>query len=553
MADASYDAVIIGGGHNGLIVACYLAYNGMSVAVFERQHELGGGACTEELVLPGFQSNPCAHFTRFYGSPAYLDFKLWEKGLCYNFTDLGRVAIFDDGKCLVVYPALELVDQRTGETRYSPKNAEKVIKEIARFSERDAETTAIIFEKYRRKWGDAIREWQLNPPAPWGEKDAVEKLIGDPQDGVDPIYQAMTVKQVAYDIYESREMRTYFMRSAMAHVGCYPDDVLAIHDYMINIGIAFLSYPYGALTGGTHNIAHALQRTLSEMGGKFFVHHEVDKITIEDNRATGVRLVDGTEVKARKLIVSNVDPAQTLLQFVGEEFISPQLARRVKNINFDSIALWVNFAIHDPPDWKVADFNPDAFQANRFYLLPNDPEFFAERFKMEVYTHGIAKKLYMTGGIDSMLDRTRAPEGKHIALIENYTAPARFFSEREWLQIKKDIVNETVRQWQWYAPNMTWDNIIAGHADTPLDVVNRNINMREGGWQMGAHTASQMGRFRPCPELSGYRTPIKNLYMCGACMHYGGGMRGINGYNCYKVIAEDFGLEKVWERMGHPY
>jgi len=119
--------------------------------------------------------------------------------------------------------------------------------------------------------------------------------------------------------------------------------------------------------------------------------------------------------------------------------------------------------------------------------------------------------------------------------------------------MKKDIISEMVKQWQWYAPNMTWDNVIAAYCNTPDDVVKRNPNMHEGGWVIGAHVASQMGRFRPCPELARYRTPIKNLYLCGASQHYGGGLRGRSGYNCYKIIAEDFGLPKVWEEKGRSY
>jgi len=150
-------------------------------------------------------------------------------------------------------------------------------------------------------------------------------------------------------------------------------------------------------------------------------------------------------------------------------------------------------------------------------------------------------------------DRTRTPQGKHIVLVEQYCAPRRLFTEREWLKIKKEYPKEMIRQWQWYAPNMTWDNVIGVYVVTPLDFQERNSNMGEGSWQVGAHIASQMGRFRPFPELSGYRMPIKNLYLCSASMHYGGGIGRSSSYNCFKVIADDFGLKKIWEEKGRPY
>ena len=140
-----------------------------------------------------------------------------------------------------------------------------------------------------------------------------------------------------------------------------------------------------------------------------------------------------------------------------------------------------------------------------------------------------------------------------MALVEQHTAPARIFSEREWLQKKREIADEIVRQWQWYAPNMTPDNVIGIYVSTPYDTQNRNINMREGSWSVGAGFASQMGRNRPVPELSGYRMPLKNLYLCSAAAHYGGGIGRSSSYNCFKVIADDLGLDKVWENKGRAY
>ncbi len=554
MADASYDALIIGGGPNGLIVALYLARAGMNVAVLERQHELGGGGCSEELPLPGFVSNPCAHFHFFYRAPVWQDFKLWEKGGEYVFSDLGPAVIYDDDTCYQTYPGSVVADPITYAERYSPENFAKTVREIARFSQKDAETANMIFERFERKWDRALAEWRFNPPFLWGQKDPLEMLFDDPKDGMDPLYQVMTVKEVAWDLFESAELRNMFMRSAMSSACCFPGDVMHIGDVIDQIRVVLALFTPASPRSGTHTIIHALQRALSEIGGKFFVHHEVDKVLIDNGRAVGVRLADGTEIEAKKLVVSDAEPNQTMFRFVGEEYLSPQLARRVQNFSFDRANLfWVHIAFHELPQYKAADYNPDCLRAYRFFYLPKDPEILAYKHQIELFTRGIPEKLCLLVGIDSMLDKTRAPEGQHNVLFEQFTAPARYFSEREWLRMKKEIVDELVRQWQWYAPNMTWDNIIGAYANTPQDVADRNINMREGSWSVGAMTASQMGRNRPCPELARYRTPIKDLYMCGAAMHYGGGFRGRNGYNCYKILAEDFGLPKVWEEKGRPY
>ncbi len=556
MADASYDAVIIGGGPNGLTLACYLANAGMKVVVLERQHELGGGACGEEIPIPGFLSNPCGHWVYFYRNPAWHDFKLYEKGLKYAFhDDLGYGIIFDDGTCLQGYSVTKVIDPLTGASEYWPENAEKGLKEIARFSQRDAETASMIREKWQKKWGPAYEEWMLSPPPPLGEKDIMEKLFDDPQDGIDPLYQVMTVKEIACDLFERPELQIYFMRAILTVAAGYPGDVMHIADIVDRLRVAAsFTGPSAATVSGTHAVTHALQKALTGMGGMFFIHHEVDKVLIDNGTARGVRLTDGTEIEAKQLVVSDVDPHQTLFRFVGEDYISPQLARRVRNFSYDRGSLfWVNFATHELPQYKAADFNPDCLRASRLFYSPKDVETLAERHQSEIFTRGIPEKLYLAVGTDSILDRTRAPKGQHNILLENFAAPARSFSEREWLRMKKEIVDEMVKQWQWYAPNMTWDNVIAGYCNTPYDVVQRNSNMHEGSWVLGAHTASQMGKFRPCPELSRYRTPVEKLYLCGGSQHYGGGVHGRNGYNCYKIIVEDFGLPKVWEEKGRPY
>ncbi|MCJ7782717.1 MAG: NAD(P)-binding protein, partial [Desulfobacterales bacterium] len=194
MPDASYDAIVIGGGHHGTIIACYLQQAGLKTVIFERQQELGGGACGEELPLPGFIQNTCAHFTRFWAHPAYTDFNLREYGLKYIFPDQNEGMVYPDGTCYVGYSAWR-VDPTTGKEEFSDKNVKKTYNEIARFSKNDAETYLDILGKYQRKWRAAFREYRYSPPTPWGVKNALEKLCDDPKDGIDPVYQFMTGSQ----------------------------------------------------------------------------------------------------------------------------------------------------------------------------------------------------------------------------------------------------------------------------------------------------------------------------------------------------------------------
>ncbi|MDI7261332.1 MAG: NAD(P)/FAD-dependent oxidoreductase [Thermodesulfobacteriota bacterium] len=555
MPDTSYDAIVIGGGHHGTIIACYLQHAGLKTVIFERQHELGGGACGEELPLPGFLQNTCAHFTRVWTHPVYTDFNLREYGLKYIFPDQNEGMVYPDGTCFVGYSAWKVIDPVTGKEELSNENVKKTYNEIARFSKTDAETYLDILGKYQRKWRAAFREYRYSPPTPWGVKNALERLCDDPVDGIDPVYQFMTGSQIAKDLFESPELQCLFMRAIETSTGCFPGDVIGLYVFVHVIALTLSFESVSIVIGGTHTITHALQRAFSAMGGEFCVETEVDKVLVENGRAKGVRLSNGTEVEAKQLVVSDLGMPQTIFRLLGENFVTPKVARRVRNIRYDrSQIYWGNMAMHELPKYKAASFNPDIGGQPRLYMGDKDPEYLSWKYQADIFTKGFPEKWYMLAAPDSIWDKTRAPDGKHTILVEEFAPPLHLFSEKQWLKMKKEVEDLMLKQWQIYAPNMTRDNVIEAFITTPYDTVMRNIDMLDGGWAEGAMFASQADRFRPIPDLSGYRLPfLKNMYICSSNMHSGGGIARGSSYNCFKVIAEDFKLEKLWEKKGRPY
>ncbi|MDA8335060.1 MAG: NAD(P)/FAD-dependent oxidoreductase [Peptococcaceae bacterium] len=554
MSDAAFDAVVVGGGHHGTIIGCYLQKAGLSTAIFERQHELGGGACGEELPLPGFIQNPCAHFTRFFGHPAYKDFNLREFGLSYVFPDQNEGMVFDDGSSFVGYSAYKVTDPWTGKEEFSHENFQKTYEQIARFSKRDAGMYEEIARRYMKKWRAAFREYRYSPPTPWGVPNALEKLCDDPKDGIDPVYTVMTGKQVAYDLFESSQMRCLFMRAIETSTGSFPGDVLGLYVFVHTVGLVLSLESASIVSGGTHTITHALQRAFSSMGGRYFVESEVDKVIVENGAAVGIRLAGGATVRAGKLVVSDLGVPQTVFRLLGEEYLTPRMAHRVRNIDYDRAQIfWGNIAMHELPRYTAAQTNPDVGPQPRLYLGPNDPDYMAYKYEAEILTRGRPSKMFLLTAPDSIWDRNRAPGDKHTILVEEFTVPYRFLSEKEWLRLKKQIVNEILEQWRIYAPNMTRDNVMGAFITTPLDVTMRHPDMKEGGWVEGSMIPGQLDRFRPTPEFANYRTPVKNLYICSSNLHSGGGIGRGSSYNCFKVIATDFGLEKIWEKEGRPY
>ncbi|MBN2031968.1 MAG: NAD(P)/FAD-dependent oxidoreductase [Deltaproteobacteria bacterium] len=544
MSDKSYDAIVAGGGHHGLIMACYLQRAGMKTGVFELQSKLGGAVTSEGGPVPGFRLNPGANWTRFYGHPAYTDFNLRDKGLEYIFPDESEAMIFDNDTCLVGYSALKVVDPLTGKTEVSQENLQKTLNEIRRFSKRDADTAEELFRRYLNKWKNAFGKYRFSPPVPWGMKNELEKLCDDPKEGFDPIYQFMTSQQLAYDLFESEELRTLFIRAAMTSFGGAPDDVIGLHGLVHSLGLVLSWEPAAIAKGGSQSVTNALQKAFMEMGGEFFVRSEVVKLLMENGKAKGIRLEDGTEIEAKRLVVSGLSALQTI-RLIGEEHLDNKVVRRVKNIRYNRHnVIWAVLAMHELPRYKAASFNSDCGPQPRLYMGPRNADYMANKYLSEILVNGISSKLFMFVGADTIWDPGRAPEGKHMIGVEEFAAPTRFFSAARWQELRKEFEDAIIRQWQIYAPNMTRENIIGCRVFTPYDVELRRPNMHQGSIAVGDMIVSQMDRFRPTPELSNYRTPIKNFYLCSAATHNGVGTGRGCSYNCYRIIREDFGLNQ---------
>ncbi|MDR3568663.1 MAG: NAD(P)/FAD-dependent oxidoreductase [Syntrophobacteraceae bacterium] len=544
MADKSYDAIVVGGGHHGLITACYLQRAGLKTAIFELASKLGGAVTSETGPLPGFRLNPGANWTRFYGHPAYTDFNLKQRGLEYIFPDESEAMVFDNDTCLVGYSALKVVDPVTGRTEISHDNLQKTLNEIARFSTNDAAVAEVMFENYLKKWKSAFGTYRFNLPVPWGQKNELEKLCDDTKSGIEPIHQFMTSQQLAYDLFESEELRTLFMRAAMTSFGGAPDDVIGLHGLIHSLGLVLSWEPAAIAKGGSQSVTNALQEAFIEMGGEFFVRSEVMKILTENQKARGIRLGDGTEIEAKQLVVSGLSALQTV-EMIGEQHLDRKIVKRVKNIRYNRHnIIWAVFAMHELPEYKAASFNPDCGPQPRLYMGPRNADYMANQYLSEILVNGIGSKLFMFIGPDSIWDKSRVPEGKHMIGVEEFAAPSRFFSAARWQELRKEFEDSIIKQWQIYAPNMTRDNIIGCRVFTPYDIEQRRPNMHQGSIALGDMVVSQMDRFRPTPELSNYRTPIENVYICSAATHNGVGTGRGCSYNCYQKIRTDYGLSQ---------
>jgi len=541
MSDKAYDALIIGGGHHGTIIAPYLAKAGLKVGVFERLDHLGGGAVTEDLPSPGFRGNFCAHFTRFYGHPAYKDFNLRQEGLEYTFPDTNEAIIFDDQTSYIAYAAFTVVDPVTGETKFNEENVKKTYEQILQFSKTDAQTYLDLTEKYRTKWRAAFHKHRYSPSTPWGVPDALEELCLDPTSGLDISMQYMTAKHVARYFFESDELRILTLRGFLTSWGVFPDDVPGLNIILATIHLT-LGWETAAIAkGGTGSITSALVSAGKKLGVEYHINSEVQKLLMDNNRATGIKLMDGTEIMAKQLVVSDNASPQLFLRLIGEDRISQDIKRMARTYQFDRGELfWGTVGVHELPQYKAAKNNPDVNATPRTYFAPKDLAFMEDKYMHEIFLGGMPSKMFILTAPDSIWDRSRVPEGKHSLHVEEFTCPARIFSRKEWKQLTEEFVDVLFETWAEYAPNMTKDNLIVQRITNPIDIQDTHLDMKEGGWCEGNCSGIQNGRFRGTP--GGHRTPVKALYQCSSGTYGGPGIGRGSSYNCFKAIAEDFKL-----------
>jgi len=546
MADKSFDVIIVGGGNKGLVASMYLAkFGGMNVGIFEERHELGGGWSSEEPV-PGFVANTCSteHFPHYH-IPVKEDIpEFVEYGCRYAHTPIGADLIFlEDHSCICFYSSFEDVDP----------TQEKTAKGIARFSEKDAETWLWMVDKFNKKWYPRMLEWAWNPARPFGEPDGMDKLFMDPESGIDPIWLYMSPMQVYMDVFESVEMQLAF---------CRPNQSFGFQTDQAAMGAAALiwtvfTHPNAVYTiGGSHQLAHAAQRVILENGGRVFTRHPVKQIIIENGQAKGIRLEDGTEIEAKKAVVTTVDPYQLCFNLIGKEHISSKILNRVARIQREWITItWYTWALRERPRYLAEEFNPDVWNSSYIGLTDRDMDSIvrecSEKRLMQWPSKLNLTLVHHGTGPDDML----APPGIDFnVLSEQFVLPAYVLSDKEWKEWEKKHAEEVIEHWQKYAPNMTWDNVIGYNPVTPYYTANQCRNYGPAGnWAVIDHIPSQMGRFRPIPELADHRTPIKHLYATGSAWHPYAGGHSCQGYNCYKVMAEDMGLKKPWEEKGRPW
>ena len=520
----NYDAIVIGAGHNGLCLAAYLARAGLKTAVIERRHEEGGGANTEDPVVPGFRFNMHANYMEFFDvMPMVKDFDLEGCGLHSIMPENQAGIAFSDGRPPIVLHRKDLLD--------------KTHASISRYSKADADTY-VELQKRTMDFGPLLGFGIYNPPFEGmveGQAALIESMYGDM--GITGSDAFKTPKVMIDELFESPEMRTLIYRVSVEFgvgidTGGFGGAILTALPWMIGC--------WRITKGGTHTLAKAMTQACYAHGVDLIENTEVDKILVEDGRAVGV-VARGKEFRATKCIATNADPKRTLLNQVGEEHLPANWVRRAKNFRFgpSHVLATPMFCLYDAPDYKSAKWDADINKTHYTVVGYDGPED-CVRYIRDAYSGRLPQPAAGTW-VNSLWDPSQAPEGRHSATGWYFFPPASELSADQWTEVRATFNDRFLDRWVEFAPNMTRDNVIAHKLYTP-DQMERKNYMWEGDFSNGEMAIDQMGTNRPWPEASSYRLYLDGLYLCGPSAYPGGGMHAAAGYNAYKVIAEDLGL-----------
>jgi phytoene dehydrogenase-like protein len=520
-----YDAIVIGGGHNGLVTAAYLARAKRKVLVLERRHVLGGAAVTEEI-FPGFKYSVCSYVVSLLRPEIIRDLDLPRHGL--------EILPLDG----------TFTPMPSGDYLWRVNDHAKTRREIARHSKVDAEA----YEEYGKAMVEMGRFVKpiltMTPPDPTsldprGLMDLLflgrrfQSLSDD-----DKYNQVQLMTMSAVDFLD-QWFETDVLKATMSASGIIGTFLgvrspgtayVLLHHYMGEIDGAFRSW--GLSRGGTGAISNAIAAAAVEAGAEIRTEKAVSKIMVKEGTAVGVVLENGDYFTAN-VIASSLDPRQTFVKMIGEEHLPADFMEDVRRYKFRGSSGKVNMALDALPNFTCL---PGEGPHLRGAISISPSVEYMERAYDEAKYGRFSQRPYIDMVIPSLTDPSVAPPGKHVISCFVQYAPYHL-KDGTWDEQKDAFGDTVVNTLAEYAPNIK-DIILHRQVVTPLDL-EREWGLSEGNIFQGELTLEQLFFLRPAPGWAQYKTPVKNLYVCGSATHPGGGIMGAPGRNAALRILRE--------------
>jgi phytoene dehydrogenase-like protein len=521
-----YDVIVIGGGHNGLVNAAYLARAGKKVLVLERRHILGGAAVTEE-VFPGFRFSVCSYVVSLLRPEIIRELDLPRHGL-------------------EILPLDGTFTPMQGDYLWRVNDHGRTRREIARHSLVDAEA----YDEYGKAMVEMARFVKpildMTPPDPFSlDPRELRKLLFlarrfQTLPGQDKYNMVQLMTMSAVDFLD-QWFETDVLKATMSASGIIGTFLgvrspgtayVLLHHYMGEIDGAFRSW--GFARGGTGAISNAIGEAAREAGVEIRTKAPVAGIVVKGGRATGVALQSGEEIAA-DVVSSSADPHVTFLKLLDPRALPDDFVEDVRRYKFRGSSGKVNLALEALPDFTCLP-GPGAHLRGAISISPSVE--YMERAYDDAKYGRFSRHPYIDMVIPTLTDPSVAPPGKHILSCFVQYAPYKL-AEGTWDERRDEFGDTVISTIEQFAPNI---RKIIRHRQvlTPLDL-ERDWALTEGNIFQGELTLEQLFFLRPVPGWAQYRTPIRGLYMCGSATHPGGGIMGANGRNAALRMLRDLG------------
>jgi phytoene dehydrogenase-like protein len=523
-----YDAIVVGGGHNGLTAAAYLARAGLSTLVLERR-DVVGGCCVTEEIAPGCRASTTSYIASMLRPEVIRDLGLAAHGLRMVPCEPLLLVPFLDGRVIRWW-----------------SDRERTVAEMSRFSARDARTFVRVDDQLK-KLARYLQPFFLEPPPDIharGLAGLLEMLrVGRRFRGISGDEMAQMLSFMTGSLgdyldrnYESEQVKTLFLANNVygKHGGPYqPGTAIGLLFHLLSGGEHELQGFFGHVIGGMGSITRALASSARQLGAEIRTGSPVGRIEVRDGRARGVVLEDGTVIEART-VLSNADPKRTCLGLLEPSALPEEFRRAVAGIKMDGPCAKVNLVLSEEPQVRGMPADHDRAQRSLFTLVPSLE--FAERCYDIAKMGDIPEELWVDCVVASNVDDTLAPAGRHIMTCFVQYVPYRL-RQGSWDDKRELLGDRVVKKIGEYAPNVP-GAILARQVLTPLDL-ERKFGLTEGNIFHGDLTLEHLFFMRPVPGWSQYRMPVDGLYLCGAGAHPGGGVTGAPGYNAARQVLRD--------------
>ena len=504
-----YDAVIVGGGHNGLVAACYLAKAGFRVVVLERYTGVGGAAYTQE-VHPGFHLSEGSYVLSLMPRSILDDLDAWKHGIELIGRDPRLFMPFPDGRYLLAW-----------------EDESRFLEEIARFSKKDAENYP-RYDAFVERAAEVMDKYVLRRPPSFAEFAAEFKTPEEAR-----IFQKMilgSAADVAEYFFESEQMQA--VAAAYGLIGTFrgPRDAGTAYVKLYHaMGTATGKRgKWAYVRGAMGAVSNALASVARGLGVEIRTDKEVQQVCVQDGRATGVLTKDGEEFQA-SIVLSNADPKRTYLRLVEQALLPTDFLRDIKKIQIASPVMKLNLAMEELPRFTALerDGRPQEL-AHRGGCFIGPSIDYMQRAYEDARNGRPSDHPIFSVHMQSAVDPTVAPAGKATLSIFTQYYPYKL-AEGTWDERREEIADHALRRFAEYAPNVA-DAVIARQTLAPPDIEAR-FGLTGGHIFQGELVPEQAFDLRPVPGSSSYEGPIRGLYLCGSGAWPGGCVMGAPGHN----------------------